>query len=426
MKRNVWLFMSMLALLLAACEDPMQEVGGGQEEQVKPAQDSMTIKVVLDQAATKTMLSPNDLDNTIWEVLWSNDDKIRVFDAEHPSGVVFELTDGIGKVTGTFSGPALTGTGPFYAVYPASAATALATDGSISLTVPDTQVYGTVWDYVGVGSNISAGYTTDLTAGFTFKNLFGLLSLNVTNANSVSRVVLYTKGATDVLNGAFKLTGLQSETPAVVPDDDQLTELHQKLTLECGAGVDGIRALNLVVPAGTLDAGMTIELYDTGGKAMVMNAGAHSPTSDNPHFINRSHVRPMAEFAYSPQYKAGFLSPSTVEAGAFTGVKAADDASLSAVCPYVRGSGQYAYSATSDGRSVRIQDWTNGFALRLDLPATLTPGKKIDVGITALGNTGSIASSTNPVNMRVLKKSGNRIWLADVSGSNGYIMFVED
>ena len=72
------------------------------------------------QPASKTSLNENH------RVLWSAGDQIRVFNASHPEGVVFTLLDeSAGTVKGKFSGDAPSGSGPYYAVYPASSSVRL-------------------------------------------------------------------------------------------------------------------------------------------------------------------------------------------------------------------------------------------------------------------------------------------------------------
>lgn len=425
MKRKNWFLLLGLVLCLACCEEPIQEltpeVSPGQ---ARSAKDSISFTVTLEQSATKTILSDN-------EVLWLEGDKIKVFNDANRSGVEFTLDGFGGEATGSFSGPAMEGTGPFYAVYPSTAATALNTDGTLSLTVPDTQVYTTEWDTFGVDANISAGYAdTETLSGFSFKNLFGVLKLSVSeNAANINSIVLYSKNESDVLHGSFSLAFQEdspgSFLPVATPAEGQEDESHQKLTLACGAGFSSAREFFLVVPSGTLDAGMTIELYDSDGKVQVKNAGAYTPTAEAPSFINRSHLRPMPSFPYSPQYQAAFLL-SDVKGGAFTGVSATG--TFAEACAYSADSGQYAFVTTAGdngSRYVRIQDWTDGFALGLTTPYQLDPGSNVSVTVQPLGAAG--VSATTDAAMKVLKRTVERVWLFDSATGNGYIMMlVED
>ena len=444
MKKSIVLFVSMLAFVLVSCEDPVQVGGDVPDQQEKKAKDSISFTVTLETRATKTMLRPDDAENlSRWEVLWSEGDEIRVFNADNREGVVFTLVkECAGFSTGTFTGPAITGDGPFYAVYPASAATALAVDGSIGLTVPDTQAYASVDEYIGAGANLSAGYAGSLAEGFTFKNLFGVLSLTVTNAAGIRSVSLYTKGASDVLNGAFTLTGLPEQTPLALPVAGQATEPHQKLTLDCGAGGGDRRVFNIVVPVGMLDAGMTVELYDSEGKAMVMNAGAYSGEGS---IIKRSQASPMASFAYVPQYKAAFLA-STSQAGAYRNVFA-DIFEMETYLEYNLSDEvapvQYAFDnvipdpadeANPGSRMFRLQGWTPVFyAVGIKLPSyRLEAGETIS-GAIVTTNLDTDNSASEPGEVKVLKKTASRAWLvggegepAGIDRAGFIIMLTED
>ncbi len=398
-------------------DDPVQP--GFVEEKPVPAPDSMTFTVSLEQGDTKSLLSGT-------EVLWSDGDKIKVFNATHPSGQECTLIEGIGEKTGKFSGPVMDGSGPFYAVFPASAAGTLDTStGIISLTVPDTQAYVTAWD-MSPEANFSAGTTDDLANGFTFKNLFGVLKFTITGTTTtkIGSIVVTSKGSTDVLNGAFSLS-FTGGVPITTSESGQTAESFRKLTLDCryspGEGISLSSAeteLFLVVPAGTLDAGMTVEVVDLNNKVMVLNAGAYDTTTD--HFINRSHIRPMPSFNFAAQYNAAFLQ-SDVASGAFTGVAAT--ATQESACTYVPSSGQYSFMNTASTRQIRIQDWNAGFALTLSTPYEIKAGTKVNVDVTAYGVSG-ISSTSSTTEMRVLKVVGDRAWIVDPNTGNGFIMML--
>lgn len=402
-------------------DDPVQP--GFVEEKPIPAPDSITFSVSLDQGDTKTLISILPEGN---KVLWSAGDKIKVFNATHPSGQEYTLKTGVGEKTGSFSGPVMDGAGPFYAVFPASAAGTLnTTTSTISLTVPDTQAYVTAWD-MSPEANFSAGTTDNLATGFTFKNLFGVLKFNITatTPTKIGSIVVTSKGSTDVLNGAFSLS-FTGGVPTTTPATGQTAESFRKLTLDCryspGEGISLSSAeteLFLVVPAGTLDAGMTVEVVDLNNKVMVLNAGAYDTTTD--HFINRSHIRPMPPFNFAAQYNAAFLQ-SDVASGAFTGVTAT--ATQESACTYVPSSGQYSFMNTASTRQIRIQDWNAGFALTLSTPYEIKAGTKVNVDVTAYGVSG-ISSTSSTTEMRVLKVVGNRAWIVDPNTGNGFIMML--
>lgn len=394
-------------------DDPVQP--GFVEEKPVPAPDSMTFTVALEQGDTKTLLSGT-------EVLWSEGDKIKLFNSTHPSGQEYTLTAGIGMKTGTFSGPVMDGSGPFYAVYPSSAATALDASGTITLNVPATQTYGSNNDTFAPGANVSAGINTsnDPTTGFAFKNLFGVLRFNITGSTStkIGSIVLTSKASTDVLNGNFSLS-FSGGVPTTTPASEQTAASPWKLTLDCcyspGEGISlssAEREFYLVVPAGTLDAGMTVEVVDLNNKVMVMNAGAQTG------FITRSHIRRMPAFNFAAQYDAAFIQ-SDVLSGAFIGT----GSSATVKCSYNQTTGQYSFMNTASTRQIRIQDWNAGFALTLSTPYEIKAGTKVNVDVTAYGVSG-ISSTSSTTEMRVLKVVGDRAWIVDPNTGNGFIMML--
>ena len=94
----------------------------------------MTITATLEQpVGTKTSLSSER------QVLWSVGDQIRIYNSDTPAGVIYTLADGEGTTAGKFQGDPLTGQGPYYAIYPASAGGKSATI-NVNVVVPATGV----------------------------------------------------------------------------------------------------------------------------------------------------------------------------------------------------------------------------------------------------------------------------------------------
>ena len=123
----------------------------------RPLVKTMTITASLEMPddETKTSLQSGN-------VVWKTGDQIKVFNATHPSGEVFTLDPACdGLSNGTFTGGAIDGEGPFYAVYPASAAGTL-TGSNVSVTVPQTQVLTA--DSFGAGANLSIAKASSIRA----------------------------------------------------------------------------------------------------------------------------------------------------------------------------------------------------------------------------------------------------------------------
>lgn len=409
------LIVAVLGLIFMGVACTVEELApeqNGNEQDPVVSGNLVTISASLEQALTKTLLGDS---NT---VCWSSDDQIRVFNASNPGGEVFTLISGAGSTSAVFSGNGLSGDGPFYAVYPASAAGTL-TEGVVSVTIPADQVYTA--DSFGNGNNISASKADELTE-FTFKNVGGAIRFSITGQKTVKYINLFTKGE-EPLNGSAYVS-FSGDVPALSWVETQSGDAPYKVSLNCGGTGVGLSPegtdFYLVLPAGALSDGFTIEVVDSDLNVMVKNVTGESA------LIERSKIRPMPSFGYTPQYKNSFLSSEEVS-GAFNDVLA--DGSFSLGCVYSEETGQYAYKNNPTGdnpsRYLRIQDWDAGFALGLTTPYELNAGDKVSVKVDAVGVTG--ISSSDAVEMKVLKKIGNRAWLVDPDSGNGFIMMlVED
>ena len=417
MRKSFFPIIAVLGLMFTGASCTVEELAPGQngdESGLVHNGKTVTISAKLEQPDTKTAFGDS------YTVCWSATDQIRIFNASTPEGEVFTLVSGSGSTSAVFSGNELSGDGPFYAVYPASAGVSL-TDGSVSVTVPSTQTYAA--GSFGNGCNISVSKADEL-EDFSFKNVGGVICFSLRGQTNVKSINLYTKGD-ELLNGSASVS-FSGEVPSLSWATGQSGEAFQKVSLDCGStGVELNGTTDtpfyMVLPAGALSAGFTIEVIDTDDNAMVKNAAGNSAQ------IVRSSIRPMPGFTYAAAYNASFLL-SDAPAGAFSGILS-ESGSYAVGCTYSEESGQYAYKnvATGDSpsRYVRFQDWSAGFALGLTAPYDLIAGTKASVKVESLGETG--VSSSEATEMKVLKKVGNRVWLADTANGYGFIMMlVED
>ena len=402
---------SLLAGAIAvSCAETMEKEAMNQgPEQILPvaAPDSVTFTAHLEQD-TRTQLGES------YSVCWSEGDLIKVYNAAHPEGIVFELTKGAGSPEGSFSGPD-PGDGPFYAVYPSSMAGTM-TVTAIPVTIPSSQAYEV--NSFGPGANLGAGMASQLD-GICFHNLAGVLCLTLTGNASISRirVISYDDVA---LHGKAVIDGWDQEMPTLAFDPVQETEESiREITLDCGTGAslsaDGT-TFYFALPAGTLASGYRIEVYDTDGLAMVKYAKA---AADNT--ISRGNILLMPGLTYSAGYKAAFLESDKI--GAIQ--HAAVDGTIAYPCTYVEGRSQYAYLNTTDTRNLRLQDWDDGYALRFAItPKTLQAGKTCSVTIQSDGL--AAVQSTTVDKMRVVKIEDGKVWMLDPATGNGYILMMED
>lgn len=411
MKRIVFagLLIAMGSWLLNGCADDLVPVEQTSAV-VQPAAsgDSVTFTARLEQPSTKTVLVSTS-------VKWSSDDKIKVFNASNTSGCEFSLQSGAGTAAAVFSG-AITGDGPFYAVYPASAAGTLS-GSSVSVTLPAVQGYAD--GSFGLGANIAAG-KADVLEDIVFKNLCGALSITMQGSATLSSFSIYTKGS-ESLCGAATISGFDGEAPTLTMDEGQTGDDFRCVSLNLGSGValtEGGKEFIVILPVGALSQGFLFESADTDGCATLKNGKADLAT------IVRSTINQMPVFAYTPQYKSAFLQ-STAPAAAFT--NAMSEGSLSMVACYDEATCQYAYentAGTPGSRMFRIQNWGEGYALGLTTPyAAPVLGSTVSVTVDAYGETGGITSASD-VPMKVVKTAADRFWLVDPETANGFIMLL--
>lgn len=424
MKRKIYLGLAALiaGFLFTACADKLIPEKIEKENLVPETEKTMVFQASIEQpvAATKTSLSA-DGEN----VVWTEGDKIRIFNHSHQDGVVFTLKAGDGgKVSGSFEG-AYIGSGPYYAIYPASLTEGLMmpfteTPLAINAEVEADQTY--VSNSFSNGANVAVA-ASDEDTKFSFKNVFGAVAFTLKGDATITKVNVYTRGS-DALNGSLQILNIDTDAPAGTVSGDPLEENLYK-SLSCGSGV----ALNsdpgvtfyITVPVGAFANGFFVEFIDNAGNSMIKSAKASASN-----VIARSTITAMPAFDYSPQYSAAFLQ----EADDFAAYSAVTSGSSLKACTYTQATSQNAFlNTTGDpgSRSIRFQDWTAGYALSMnfaqyDLPLNAKP----NVAIEALGSTGSITSVSTAREMKVVKRIGSRAWVVDNTDKNGYVVRLTD
>lgn len=406
----------MLGLLSTSCLDQIVPViDPAVEETVQQPEGFFTVTATIASNSTKTALA-DDGQN----VVWKEGDNIKVYSFSNPSGLVYTLQSGAGQKTATFTSNQSLGTGPFLAVYPASAVSG--TLPTIRMTAPAVQTYAA--GSFGPGANISYAISSDDSGHFSFCNVGGLLKLTIKGDESkyINRINLYSRGTTDadVLHGSVSITVNPLNPTNPTFGYPSFSEANGTVSLDCSAN-GGVRLgssgvdFYFFLPEYTLANGFQVEIIDSDGKAMLKSAPA---SSDNA--IALSTIRPMPEFVYAPQYNSAFLT-SVSEAGVWTGVL--KDQSLAVVKQYTAleaGNGQYAVRNTSDGHTLRFQNWSACYAVTLTTGASLTLNSDTQVTVSSLGNT-TVAPKTG-LAVKVVKQYGGRSWLVDETDGNGYII----
>lgn len=202
-------------------------------------------------------------------VCWSEGDKIALITTDDKDErIEYILSSGSGTTSGEFLGKNPSAqTGPYCVVYPYSSVTgsSFSDDGVFTVydTLPREQSYSK--NSFGEGANLSIGYSSN-DYNFKFLNVMGVLKVTIKNAATcfVEKVELVSMDPADKLwgDGTVKISGSTANNPSV-----ELTGGSNVLTLgRCMKWEKGDVSLYFVVPAGTLQSGFEIKIYEYGYK----------------------------------------------------------------------------------------------------------------------------------------------------------------
>lgn len=223
-------------LLLASCTREVQKAG--------VELGRTTITAGISAVSTKTWLDSEGGGSPL-KVYWSDGDQILV------NGLVsspVEVTPGQKLSTVEFSFRSISA--PFKAFYPASAVTEVGDDGTLTVSIPDTQAYNPTT--FACGSALLYGYAEEGDK-IDFKNLCAAIKVNLKDAASaaISSVTIYSPGAP--IAGDFSLNPVTGE---MVPLAGGNT-----ITLDIGDGItispDGTNFW-FTVPAGSYPQGLQL------------------------------------------------------------------------------------------------------------------------------------------------------------------------
>lgn len=399
--KNIFHILAALVLVIpASCvreamiEDDVQKETPGEGKIV-------TIRATMEQGLTKTALDES------LDVVWKSGDQIKVYNADNPDGVVFSLeTYSAGSAVGVFTGSELSGEGPFYACYPASAGGTL-NGGAISINMPDVQKATDAGTFAN-GANITVGIAAELDEIY-FRNVCGLVGITLKGDKSISKITI-TADYYDILSGTMKVTPLVSEAPEVIWTDYASSTLSLELQNTVALSQEGTM-FYIVAPTGALGNGYSLEVQDSDGGAMVKHASYGSSN-----VIERSTIRPMPALDYEADCSAAWLN--TFAPGIYTGVAPGETPSN-----IISSTADIQFAWNNNGaypQTFRLQDWDAGYALILSMfTERIYLGSTFSADIKAIGNIEGLEPASG-VDMKVVKKYGENVWITD--GTHGFIM----
>ncbi|MBQ7269335.1 MAG: hypothetical protein IJS62_05720 [Bacteroidales bacterium] len=214
--------------------------------------------------------------------LWEASDAISLF-STGGSHMRFSLTDGAGTREAVFTGNLISTTVPYYAIYPYREGNSK--NNGLRFLLPEVQTYAE--NSFGRDAAPMYAIIPEINSNASFKNLCGILKLQFTGSAPVTRIVLTSKSGASLWGMCRLVLNNKQGT------DEQTLELSEgsaTLILDCGDGVqlsEVPTAFHLVVPAGSLDEGMTVEVFTAGDKM------AASFSTDKTIPIKRSSITPM-------------------------------------------------------------------------------------------------------------------------------------
>ena len=275
-------------ILIPVCILSAALLAGCSKEENIPEQNipAATFQAVTESGGTKTFLENGDSETESHPVLWMPGDAIGITSASAFGRYEYNGTEN--TAVADFEGDPVEGDS-FYAVYPYSGEASLS-GGVLSLELPSVQEYTPLSFAPASFPMVARSESTYL----EFKNLCGLLKLNLTGTATVRSVVFRSSGRG--VSGQATVDMDYESVPELVMSDGAGTSV----TLDCGEGV----ALSgtvpvpfyIVLPAGTYDD-FSIEVITADGKVMTKsNSGL---------VINRSMVRPTSDVEFVPDEVLG-------------------------------------------------------------------------------------------------------------------------
>lgn len=243
--KKLFYFAAFAACVLTSC----QQVLDIQEKEEDIKTPGLVFTATTESSATKTALEE---DSGNYNVAWRSGDEITIVDAAATPNVgVYSTGSNTTSADFTFDSGKKASTAPFKAWYPAS----IYNNGAP--TLPATQEY--------VEGNIAGSpmFASSSTTSLKFKNLAGIICLNLSTGMADISVASIALSATQPMSGPISnAESLSSDTPVAATVSGSAG-----VTLDCGAGVainSTPKPFYFAVPAGSY-TGLAITVTTTGG-----------------------------------------------------------------------------------------------------------------------------------------------------------------
>ena len=395
-----------VTMALTACrvalETDLQNAYESTTRRSSGAQMVLVATMETPEGETKTSLNSS-------QVLWTAGDQIKVFNAATPGGVILTLkAEDAGQAVGEFAGDAISGDGPFYAVYPAGAAGTLS-GTSVTINIPQEQTL-TAGSF-GNGNNIAVAKIASLDNALHFKNVLGAVCIQLSSSITATRVRIQTKGEEYLCgSGTVNMSGdVPSLSIATGTTDNQIVEATGSAT-----GT----AFYLMLPPNALANGFITQVA-AGSNAMLKEAPASTSNK-----ITRSGIVAMPAFAYENQIHTDFLEITPLPFGYYSGV--GQNMSYQTLFGFDKDTSQYATTVQENtSRTFRLQDFSEHKMYSFVLPYALELGGVYSATMESI-STSTYLGPADQGSFRLVQKTSNAAWFIRDDNMFGFIIPLED
>ena len=272
MKKFV-LLISVVALFVVSCE------------QSKNIDDGCVEKHRLTACTESSRTTLGD-DNS---VLWSAGDQIAVLGTKNDQSTYnvggYLLVEGAGTTSAIFEGSLGAAYDTYSAFYPATMYKGASLSGMILFYMPPQGVVYTERNFVDRANPMYAVASAD--KGLAFKNLCGILELQIKGEGSLSAITIQTNKAISgyflVLDGNTQLYGAQGY--------DQYGVIEASVSPAITLSANTPRSLYVILPPATYDM-LSITTTDTAGKSTTV-------TTNSSIVVERSRITPVTPFTHT-------------------------------------------------------------------------------------------------------------------------------
>lgn len=364
---------------------------------------------------TASVEDPTDATKTFLDgthVVWQAGDKIKVFDALHPSGVEFSLVSNFdGQRVASFVGSEMAATGPYYAVYPASVAGTLEGE-KMNITLPQSQTLSA--GSFGNGASIAVAVTDDLMQGFSFKNILGAVKVSLSSGIDATGVRIETKGD-EALWGQATVTLESGEPSLTLSNPDPARQIVEATGAASGS------EFYVMLPPDALAAGYVVQVTNNENYTTWMASQASENTK-----VVRAGIMSIPAFAYEARIISSFLNltPDTgnLVYGYYSGINAGGNWQ-----PFVfsKATGHYAHVVEDSIRYFRVQDFSVAKMYEFAVPAGMELGDSSD-SITVVSVVGSTFTEPTEGTFTLVQKTADAGWFVSADNTTGFVLLMEN